>query len=231
MKRLFVVSGVVASLLLAGRAGAVEKEVGKGSAALLFTFSGLADMQVGNYGGGFGAKYYVTPNIAVRGTLALQHASATDAANPGTGETGVDGQTSATRFGIGVGGEYHLATGRISPYIGAALSFGMTSTSSKPSEVGAPPAPAPTTDNNAGCEFNGQFCAGTTLGIAALAGVEFFPFEHVALGAEYQLGYQSISRADEKFTTNNRTTTTKVGGGSAFGIDSTGLLTLTVYFM
>ncbi len=231
MKRLFVVSGVVASFLLAGSAGAVEKEVGKGSAALLFTFSGLANMQVGSYGGGFGGKYFVTPNIAVRGTLALQHAASTDAANPGTGETGVDGQTSATRFGLGVGGEYHLAMGRISPYVGAALSFAMTSTSSKPSAVGAPPAPAPTTENNANCEFGHQFCAGTTLGVAALAGVEFFPFEHVALGAEYQLGYASTSRSEEKYTVNNRTTTTKVGGDSAFGIESTGLLTLTVYFM
>ncbi len=233
MKRAMILASVVASFLVAGTAGAAEGgQIGKGSAALLFQWKGLSDMTPTSYGGGLGAKYFVLPQLAIRGDLLFAHGSHTIAANPPAGTTGSDGSITGTRMGIGVAAEYHLATGRISPYVGAGLSFATESSSHKTAVTGTQ-VPI-TTENDTACESvsGDTYCGGTTLGAAAIVGVEFFPFEHISLGAEYQLGYGSRSRADEKVTEAGQPDqTTKVGGDSGFGLASAGFLTLTVYFL
>lgn len=213
--------------------------------AVLFQFNGLSTIALQAFnetphaaglGGGIGGKYFLLPNIAIRGNLLFDTVSATTPANPGVGQQGLDGSASATMFGIGVAGEYHLIRARVSPYVGAALTFATTSTSSKAASQGAPTAPPQTTiDNKAGGENFagfGTFVGATTFSASALAGVEFFPWENISFAAEYQLGYTGASLKDDKRTTNNVTTTTKQGSAGEVKIATAqaGLLTMAIYF-
>ena len=94
-----------------------------GSKALLFSFGGLSNLGANNFNGGFGAKYYLSSSMAVRAGLQFASASTTTPANPAAGDVGVDGSTSSTTIGVGAAIELHLATARVSPYIGAGVGF------------------------------------------------------------------------------------------------------------
>jgi len=97
-----------------------------GSKALVFTFGGLSNLAANNFSGGFGAKYYLSSSMAVRGVLQFSSAATTTPANPGAGQVGVDGETSNTTIGVGGAVELHMGSGRVSPY--AASFCGETST-------------------------------------------------------------------------------------------------------
>ena len=204
----------------------VGSSIGLNSKAVLFDFSGLSFLGAGAFNGGFGAKYFLTDVLALRGSLQFLTVSQSVAANPSAGTTGTDGSTSATQFGLSAAAEYHLLKTRVSPYVGGGLSFSTMSTQSKPPVTGAT---AQTTTKNkiAGEVINGvTYDAGLNFGIDGLAGVEFFITKEVSLAAEYQLGYSVLSRYDQDVAGAK----TKVGSLNSFGISATGLLTLAFYF-
>jgi opacity protein-like surface antigen len=214
----------------------VGSSVGLNSKAVLFEFSGLATLGAGAFNGGFGAKYFLTDVLALRGSLQFSTASQTitPATPPGSGQVETDGSSSATQFGLSAAAEYHLLKTRVSPYVGGGIGFSSTSTQLKSAGNSTPPAVYTQTivkNNSTGITIGGvPYAAGFDFGIAGIGGVEFFITKEISLSAEYQLGYSLNSPYDQQSTTGAVTTTTKVGGTSTFGITSAGILTLAIYF-
>jgi len=194
-----------------------------GSKALVFTFGGLSNLAANNFSGGFGAKYYLSSSMAVRGVLQFSSAGTTTPANPATGDVGVDGETSNTTIGVGGAVELHMGSGRVSPYLGGGVGFSTTSTESKNPATATPPAvPVQTTVKNNN--------APTTFTVYAMAGFEFFLWKEASLSGEYRIGFSSSSLKDVETTTGATTTTVKQGSSSTIGIAAQGALVLAVYF-
>jgi len=202
--------------------------VASGGKAMLFSLEGLSNLGAGEYAGGVGGKYYVSNQIALR--VGFQFATATHETpvTLGTGQTGKDGSQSGTMFGILAGAEYHFLPTRVSPYVGAGISFSTTSTESKNAVVD--PNPQVTYKNRLTGEMS--FQAGTELAVAGIIGVEFFITKEISLSGEYQIGYFAQSAPDQERIEANVTTKTKVGGTSGMGVASANSthLTLSVYF-
>jgi hypothetical protein len=204
---------------------------GVGSKAVLFSFSGLANLGAGAINGGIGGKYFFTEAIAGRAGLQFLTASEGELpANPIAGSSVKEGSRSATQFGLNLGAEYHFIKSRVSPFFGGELSFSTMGTSHDYPLVGT--GSQVTVNNSVGGEtIDGQsYKAGLGFGIAALGGVEFFITKEISLGAEYQLGYKLKSRYEEKDINQNPPAQTKAGGIHSFGITNAGLLTLAIYF-
>lgn len=217
------ISGMVALLLSVSMAMAAEDVAGSitsGSKALLFTFSGLNSLGANAYNGGIGGKYFLNNALAIRASLQFtNNSTSTPAVSPNT----LDGSSSSTRVGITAGGEYHLLTSRVSPYVGAALGLSSLTNDTKTSAVSA--ATQQETKNAIGST------AGMTFSIGALGGIEFFLTKELSLGAEYQLGWSSTSGYDQESTNGtNPTEKTKTGSSQFIGISNGGALTLSVYF-
>lgn len=87
------------------------------------------------------------------------------------GSTSTDNgaKTSASLFGLGAALIKHMNENRIAPYYGAGFNF----TSAK--------------------EKNAVEESTSTFAIYALGGVDVYVYKNVTIGAEYQLGYQSMS--------------------------------------
>lgn len=193
-----------------------------GSKALLFQFGGLNNLAANNFNGGFGAKYYLSSSMAVRGVLQFSSNSTSTPANPAPGDVGADGSTSNTTIGVGGGVELHMGSGRVSPYIGAGVGFSTTSTESKNAATATPPAtPTQTTTKNA--------TGNTTFTVYGMAGFEFFLWKELSLSGEYRLGFSSTALKDVEVTTGPTTVTTKQGSSSSIGINAQGVLTLAIY--
>lgn len=60
----------------------VMPNLAAGSKALLFQFGGLNNLAANNFNGGFGAKYYLSSSMAVRGVLQFSSNSTSTPANP-----------------------------------------------------------------------------------------------------------------------------------------------------
>lgn len=223
-----------------------EPEFKTGSTVLLFSFYGLAwggwagrgddfydgPIEVAEFENGIGAKYFVSELTAVRVGIQFAGGSATIPANPLAGQQGIDGKVSATRLGFSAAVEFHTTSGFVSPYLGAGIGYSTTGTEETTVEVGNPVSPPDRTRNSAkGADIKGDYYRGeTTISAYALAGFEFFVWKDVSLAGEYKFGFVSTSRKDEKLTSGNITTTTKLGGSSRFEISSQAVLTLAVYF-
>lgn len=201
-----------------------------GAKALVFSFSGLGNLNLNQFEGGIGAKYAMTDGMLIRGGVQFAIASRDVPANPPAGQTGTDGSVSANAFGVSGALEYHLARTRVSPYIGAGLGISFTSTESKNAVAGAT-AQTTTKNNTAGEVIDGTtYLGGMMLGIFAAGGLEYIVTNNVSLGAEYRFGYSTTSRYDEEATSGNTTVTTKVGSSSLLGISTGGSLMFAVYF-
>ena len=222
MKRLLVALMVLTLVGSVSYSQDVTPNLAGGSKALLFTFGGLNTLAANNFGGGFGAKLYLSSSMAVRGALQFSSNSTTSPANPNPGDVGADGSSSNTTIGVGGGVELHMGSGRVSPYIGAGVGFSTTSTESKNAATATPPnTPNQTTTTNAG--------GNTTFTVYAIAGFEFFLWKEVSLAGEYRLGFSSTSMKDVEVTSGTTTTTTKQGSSSSIGVNAQGVLTLAVY--
>ncbi len=222
---------LVCIVLMFSVSAAQETSIAPSAKALLFSFSGLANLGANEFQGGIGGKYFLSNDMALRGSLQIASASQTVPANPPAGLPGQDGSTSALQLGLSGILEYHLTTkSRVSPYIGGGIGVSYTTTESKNAVVGG--GLQTTVKNDAAGENIGgmNFAAGFAFSIGAVAGVEFFATKELSISAEYMLGFETNSRLDQEVSTGSTTTTTEVGGLSAFGVKSAGTLTLAVYF-
>ena len=194
-----------------------------GSKAFLFEFNGLDNLSANSFNGGIGGKYYLDTYMAVRG--GVQFVSINED-YPFQGTGGADGEAEASQYGIFGAIEMHLNNSQVSPYWGGGLGISFTSTESKSTE--ADPIDQETIKNNRDGEFG--YFGGTEFNIFGLLGVEIFILKNLSLAAEYRLGYSTLSRHDEEVTQGNVTVTTKQGSLDELGIESSGVLTLAVYF-
>jgi hypothetical protein len=200
---------------------------GVGSKALLFTFTGLANLGAAAFNGGVGGKYFFADKMAIRGNLNFTTSREGKPFNGGS-TGGTDGYNSGTAFGLGAALEYFLAKTRLSPFVGGGLGISTASTTQKA------PAAAGTVQpeiDNAAVAVNGiSYIPGFGLNINGLAGAEFFITKEISLALEYQLGYFLTIAADRKDITGTTTTTTKIGNQSTLGFRYGGFVTLAFYF-
>jgi hypothetical protein len=197
-----------------------------GSKAVLFSFSGLSNLGANNFDGGAGIKFFLTPPMALRIGVQLNSSGTTTPANLVGTQVGIDGSTTSTTFGADVALEYHFTTTRCTPYFGGGIGFSMSTNERKPVVTG-PSAPVyqDTYKNEAG--------AGTSLNFFALMGVEYFIVNEISLAAEYRLGYSLLSPKDTEHSNSAPgfiTITTKGTSSHSLYLNSTGVLTLAVYF-
>ena len=198
--------------------------IGQKSRALLFTFNGLNTLGAGNFNGGIGGKYFLSPAMAVRGGLQFGTSHTTISANPIAPATGTDGSNTSMQYGLSAAMEYHLLPTRVSPYVGAGVSVSSMTTEAKNAVIGAPP-PAQTTVKNAA---GGG--AGLRLGAGGLLGVEFFLTKEISLSTEYMLGFNMNNPYDQEVINGATTTTTKGNPFWGINVSTVGFLTLSVYF-
>lgn len=129
----------------------------QGEKALLFNFVGLNALSLNAYQGGIGAKYFLSDGLALRGLLLFGIDNKTVSTTP-------EATDNLFTFGIGGAIEYHLPiSSSVSPYVGGGLQFMTTSETIN----------------------SGSFkTTGTTFGIGALMGVEYFFNQSLSLSAE-----------------------------------------------
>ncbi len=135
-----------------------------GDKAVLFSFQGLSTLDLGQYQGGFGAKYFVSDGVAMRGMLLFGLDNTTTAAS------GLSPETTQNTLSVGIDGglEYHMPlASSISPYVGGTVMF----------ENGK-------TTYNPGANTSGS----TIFGAGAIGGIEYFFNQNISLSAEYQFG-------------------------------------------
>lgn len=199
-------------------------EQGRPGTALIFSLYGLNTLRAADFGSfagpldslavGFGIKHFISPRLALRAGLGFSSASVTQDLQ--TGENPVTLKTTALRFALLPGIEYHLLrTAALSAYVGGQLVFGIVNMKNETSGAGS------TTDS---FEVNATF-----FGAGPYLGVEWFAFTNVSLGAEYQLNFITASGKD-KTTQNGVTTEVDLGPKNDLRIASSGRLSLNVAF-
>jgi opacity protein-like surface antigen len=185
MKRLLFVSLLL--VLCTVLMFAAEPRTKAGSKALMFTINGLGDFGVRSpllgevtvegttyTAYGIGGKYFLSDDMALRGVLGFNSNSETQKTDAG------DDKTTTTKFGLAPAIEVHFVNSApVTAYYGAMVNFAMLS------ETHTPPVGTETKDS------------GTQFGVAALLGAEFFPWDNVSFGAEYQLGFSTTSTKRE----------------------------------
>lgn len=143
-----------------------------GSTAFLFTLNGLSNIGAGNFMGGVGLNHFLSDDLALRAGLGFGSSSETQK----TPTDGKESVTSSTTFNISPGVRFNLArNNNIAMYLGGQVMFGMTSGSTKfdGTETGS--------------------TSGTSIGVGAFAGAEWFPWNNVSVGLEYGLGFSTTS--------------------------------------
>ncbi len=203
------------------------------SKALLFSFSGLSNLNANTFNNGIGGKLYVNDQIAIYAGLIMDYQKITTPINPDTNEIGYDGENSSLNIGVNGGFEWHPVNQKVSPYLGAGFLFSFGSQK----------------------QFEGnkwyRYDSGTkykmifeTTGIYlfeifATGGVEFFITKELSLSAEYHLGYNYLSNGESKIKyeivqgesiTPPTWPSKKNTRVSSFGFTTSGFLTLAVYF-
>jgi opacity protein-like surface antigen len=183
----------------------------------------LAGLRMPQHLTGIGMKYYMKDDFALRGAFNfhydkadLQSYSYTQTILVGTPPyqypqtitTTIDSaEVKNLFFGLNPGFEYHFAnSGAVTAYIGGEAMFAM----------------AKSTTTFRGKDVSGK---GTIFGVGAILGAEFFPWDNIAMSAEYKLGFSTNS------TSTDYPDGTSVNGPTytSFGTNSWGV-GLAVYF-
>jgi hypothetical protein len=154
----------------------------KGDVSLNFSFNGLA---ISNYKYGIGTKYWMTPNIAVVGSLDTgnqKYVSKTDFNSGGSTDMDLDSRY----FGLSLGLEKHLKSRKnISPYVGAEARYFNEHGSTKSVQSSG----ASTSIMSSDYTVRGY-------GLYAVLGVEYTLNEYISLAADYSYGYGYMKRMD-----------------------------------
>ena len=200
-----------------------------GTTALLFDLNGLAGLGAGNFEGGFGGKYYIAKDFAVRLGLGFSYNTQTDknpTVTPPPLPANVLSESKRTTFSISVapGIQYNVVTtGPVVGYVGGLLSFTTSSDNRDGSSTGL------------GVNFTKDASfkvTGTTFGVALFIGAEWFAWDNISLAAEYRLGFTTTSgKTEQSFpaptpgTSFDSPSVTNIGLGSA----SAANFTLAIY--
>lgn len=175
MKRLATLV-VVAALAVAGMSAqdANRCRTKSGDMSMLFTLNGLQNIGAGDYNGGVGLGFYLMDGIQLR--LGIGYSS--NSQTVGTGASEVVNDSSTLSFAPAIRLNLFKSS-TVVGYTGLQVSYGMVSTSETQG------------GNDAGS------ASGSTIGVGALLGAEWFPWENVSLGLEYGLGFGSTSTSSK----------------------------------
>ncbi len=168
---------------------------GMGAKQLVFEFSGLSNLGLSPYAGGFGFRYFYADDTAIRGSLRFAYAKDTDEA---------DLEETTTSFGATVVWErYMAAIASVAPYMGIGVGYYYTKVESDvPVLVFA--------DDTVKAEETTN-----TLIIPLVVGFQWYFTEAISLGGEYRLSYTYDS--GEVTVDGNKLGDTS---GSAFGFSA-----------
>ena len=164
------------------------------------------------------ARYFLKDDLALRLSLGVNTSSSsqdyTENAD-GTGGTGKQ-ESSSSNFGIGVGLQKHFAgTEKLSPYIGAGISFNSGSSSETWTNFDG-------TSFATGYNVKVDGASTSTFGINLNAGADYYFVPNVYVGIEVGFGFSSSSEGKETTTitpgTGATTITVVSQGGSSSGI-------------
>lgn len=207
--------------------------VEKGSTAVLFSFSGLDNLNANTINGGVGGKYFITSDFAVRVGARINGFTEKYPANPDATELGIDGEYSTFTFGFNAAIEWHLTASRVSPYLGGGIGYSNTSTDFYPSVTwdinNTGPVDRTTTERSGVGGFS----------IFGIAGVEVFIIKEISLSAEYHFAYATTSAGEVKETivlfqgvdpAYPRSRNIKGNETSSYGFETAGFLTIALYF-
>lgn len=178
---LFTISGLGVFGIHGNQAGYSPLDVYMSSGAM----EDLEDIDIGGFDDratlahGLGFLYYFGDNTALRMGLCYQSATVKQEYNED--DFGFDGEMSVSlsTMSIAPGLQYHLVnTNALTIYTGAQFFYASSSMSMKAEEDGE--------EEEVSLNMGG-------FGFGGLIGAQFYPFKNVSFGAEYQLGYASLS--------------------------------------
>ena len=201
----------------------------KGDKAVLFSFSGLSNLNAGSYRGGVGYKKFISPKTALRGAFDIYNYNRKISWGPEfypTGYVGEDGKSTEFRVGLNIAGEIHKNKGKVDPYFGGGAGFSMTRTKFIESVAGPQGTALVTTEIKNDLDDN----ANTSFSIFGLFGVEYAINSVLTLAAEYNLGFNLVSEPDMTVKDPAGIETSFSGGRYSFiSLGSVGFLTLAIY--
>ena len=225
MKRIAIVMLVLLFVTSLSLAGDPKPITHSGAKALLFDLSGLANLAAGNYGGGLGAKYYIGQDFAVRLGFGFNTATTTtkNPLSPLPANQVAESKATSTEFSVEPAVTYNIArTSTVVAYVGGMFLYTSSSDKRDGNSAGLGVA------YNAGASYRAST---SSFGLAALLGVEWFPWENVSFSAEYRMGYAHGSSETESTTTATSVTTDGPStNGFGLGSANSGALTLSIYF-
>ena len=176
--------------------------------ALLFEFDGLDNLGVDEFYGGLGIKIMMS-SVAVRTGITFGSYSSEDIHQ----EPNVGDKDSEMEFGLNLDLLYYLAENRVAPYIGVGFGFNYY----KYKEEDA---------HDIEDQTYGEYeASGFGLGVGLLLGAEVFVVKNLSLSGEYQIGFMSDSATSPSDSGQDYKK-----GSSMIGIQTSGTLTLSVYF-
>ena len=153
-------------------------------------------------------RYYLSSDLALRAGLGINSLSnkieSTDSIFDAV--TVAEQKTSAFSFGVSVGIEKHFASaaGRLDPYAGAQIGFGMLGAIKQTYSDNTNSDPATST------EISREWDGGSAFNVDLLAGFNYFFSDNFAIGAEMSWGFGSVSTGGDYL----ETTTATAGGTS-----------------
>jgi hypothetical protein len=198
----------------------VTPRTSAGDFALLFDLGGLAELALNGFNGsgsdtstvgaGFGAKYFVADDLALRVGLAVQSSSANRPV-----DSVADDEFNVFRFAITPGVTFNLTkSGPVAGYVGGQISYAMSSSNRNPANELEPEVEA----------------TRSAFSIAALIGAEWFPWSSVSLAGEYQLGYGMSSSDETRTVSGQDPVRVELPTESSFGLGSRGVITAAIYW-
>lgn len=207
MKKIILIFTMILStaVLLVGQdykpvAGQVAAEV---------NFTPLSATPIGlNY---LKARYCLSSDLVVRiGVDIRTHSDKSEPINTADPDVNDEQKMSYSQFGIYPGIEKHFGNlDRLSPYIGAELGF-----VTKSSKASYKNNVSDVETESKGAWLDGSNRGFTSIGLNALAGVDFYIFKNLYLGTEIGFGFQSTTMKEVEVTMGNTTSTTNVKSSS-----------------
>ena len=199
----------------------------KGDKAVLFSFSGLSNLNAGSYQGGVGYKRFIKDKTAIRAMVDVYSYNQKISWGATPGLVGEDGSYKINRIAFDLGAEFHSNKGKVDPYYGGGFEFRLERTKFIES-VSAPQGsalPVPIEIKN---NLDGD--AATRFEIYGMFGIEYTINTMITLAAEYQLRYTMEFEPDEVRTDASGVETSFEGGRYSYlSLGSVGSLTLAIY--
>jgi opacity protein-like surface antigen len=194
--------GVAVCMLAATVLAGGEPTTGMGTKQLVFQFNGLSALGLSSYnGGGIGFRYFFADGMAIRPGINVDYSKDTQKA---TSDLLRDGETTMTHFGFSLVLEKYLPTIKsVAPYVGIGAGFGYSK-----DDLTAPLQPKTSKEETVE--------TGTSFGLRAVAGFQWYFTDNISLGGEYFGAFTHSGTKDEYTDFGGTTSTTAEGSSNAF---------------